>query len=160
MKSDLNTIDLSKSRRKYICDSQHVHICPECGAETKEENCTVLLAVQADTDQGEFMTNVPHGYFCETCPVVVFDEAKIDFAAKAGMLLPSYNMCVVCGIVDLDSIPQEKSHLELGTDENPMPLVPFLPDLGRKTVVAIKEPGRNDPCSCGSGKKYKKCCGK
>ncbi|RYF07763.1 MAG: hypothetical protein EOO31_05340, partial [Comamonadaceae bacterium] len=20
-------------------------------------------------------------------------------------------------------------------------------------------PGRNDPCSCGSGKKYKKCCG-
>ncbi|MBR6584145.1 MAG: SEC-C domain-containing protein, partial [Firmicutes bacterium] len=22
-----------------------------------------------------------------------------------------------------------------------------------------KEPGRNDPCPCGSGKKYKKCCG-
>ena len=22
------------------------------------------------------------------------------------------------------------------------------------------EPGRNDPCPCGSGKKYKKCCGK
>ncbi len=22
------------------------------------------------------------------------------------------------------------------------------------------KPGRNDPCSCGSGKKYKKCCGK
>ena len=21
-----------------------------------------------------------------------------------------------------------------------------------------KEPGRNDPCPCGSGKKYKKCC--
>ncbi|MBV6738925.1 SEC-C metal-binding domain-containing protein, partial [Priestia megaterium] len=20
-------------------------------------------------------------------------------------------------------------------------------------------PGRNDPCNCGSGKKYKKCCG-
>ncbi|EKF9306232.1 SEC-C domain-containing protein, partial [Vibrio cholerae] len=24
---------------------------------------------------------------------------------------------------------------------------------------AIKQ-GRNDPCACGSGKKYKKCCGK
>ncbi|MCK5827945.1 SEC-C domain-containing protein, partial [Candidatus Bipolaricaulota bacterium] len=24
---------------------------------------------------------------------------------------------------------------------------------------AVKEPGRNDPCPCGSGKKYKKCCG-
>ena len=28
-----------------------------------------------------------------------------------------------------------------------------------KTVVKDKEPGRNDPCPCGSGKKYKKCCG-
>ena len=28
-----------------------------------------------------------------------------------------------------------------------------------KTVVKTKEPGRNDPCPCGSGKKYKKCCG-
>jgi SWIM/SEC-C metal-binding protein len=28
-----------------------------------------------------------------------------------------------------------------------------------KTVVAEKKVGRNDPCICGSGKKYKKCCG-
>ena len=27
------------------------------------------------------------------------------------------------------------------------------------TVRKEKEPGRNDPCPCGSGKKYKKCCG-
>ena len=28
-----------------------------------------------------------------------------------------------------------------------------------KTVVADTKVGRNDPCPCGSGKKYKKCCG-
>ena len=28
-----------------------------------------------------------------------------------------------------------------------------------KTVHKEKQPGRNDPCPCGSGKKYKKCCG-
>jgi SWIM/SEC-C metal-binding protein len=28
-----------------------------------------------------------------------------------------------------------------------------------KTILVDKIPGRNDPCSCGSGKKYKKCCG-
>jgi SWIM/SEC-C metal-binding protein len=28
------------------------------------------------------------------------------------------------------------------------------------TVVLEKTPNRNDPCSCGSGKKYKKCCSK
>ena len=27
------------------------------------------------------------------------------------------------------------------------------------TTVSEKTPNRNDPCSCGSGKKYKKCCG-
>lgn len=33
---------------------------------------------------------------------------------------------------------------------------------GKKVAVprsVEKKPGRNDPCSCGSGKKYKKCCG-
>jgi SWIM/SEC-C metal-binding protein len=28
----------------------------------------------------------------------------------------------------------------------------------RHTKTVNKAPGRNDPCSCGSGKKYKKCC--
>ncbi|MBW2612732.1 MAG: SEC-C domain-containing protein [Deltaproteobacteria bacterium] len=30
----------------------------------------------------------------------------------------------------------------------------------QKTKIAEKKVGRNDPCPCGSGKKYKKCCGK
>jgi SWIM/SEC-C metal-binding protein len=28
-----------------------------------------------------------------------------------------------------------------------------------KTKIAEKKIGRNEPCPCGSGKKYKKCCG-
>jgi Predicted metal-binding protein related to the C-terminal domain of SecA len=45
----------------------------------------------------------------------------------------------------------------------------LLPEIRRKelyleqkksnTVVKDKKIGRNDPCPCGSGKKYKKCCG-
>ena len=31
--------------------------------------------------------------------------------------------------------------------------IPFTPPVG-------KQPGRNDPCPCGSGKKYKHCCGR
>ena len=30
----------------------------------------------------------------------------------------------------------------------------------QRTVVNKAEPGRNDPCPCGSGKKYKNCCGR
>ena len=29
-----------------------------------------------------------------------------------------------------------------------------------RQIIKNKVPGRNDPCICGSGKKYKKCCGK
>ncbi len=31
---------------------------------------------------------------------------------------------------------------------------------GARPVKADKKPGRNDPCPCGSGKKYKNCCGR
>jgi SWIM/SEC-C metal-binding protein len=29
----------------------------------------------------------------------------------------------------------------------------------QKTIIAENKVGRNEPCPCGSGKKYKKCCG-
>ena len=29
----------------------------------------------------------------------------------------------------------------------------------KKQAISAKKAGRNDPCPCGSGKKYKKCCG-
>ena len=33
-------------------------------------------------------------------------------------------------------------------------------DLPPEPARAAQKPGRNDPCPCGSGKKYKKCCGR
>jgi len=39
-----------------------------------------------------------------------------------------------------------------GEDETPLP-PPVEP------IHADDKPDRNDPCPCGSGKKYKKCCG-
>lgn len=35
----------------------------------------------------------------------------------------------------------------------------YLQQKKSNTVVKDKKIGRNDPCPCGSGKKYKKCCG-
>lgn len=35
-----------------------------------------------------------------------------------------------------------------------------LPDVPVERARADESVGRNDPCPCGSGKKYKKCCGK
>lgn len=45
--------------------------------------------------------------------------------------------------------------VELHQKDNPR-VMPF-PAKSNNTNVQV---GRNDPCPCGSGKKYKKCCGK
>ena len=46
-------------------------------------------------------------------------------------------------------IPDEKRRKEL-----------YLEQKKSGTVIKEKKVGRNDPCPCGSGKKYKFCCGK
>jgi len=40
------------------------------------------------------------------------------------------------------------------------PDAPPIPDMPVEQAKGEATPGRNDPCPCGSGKKYKKCCGK
>lgn len=46
---------------------------------------------------------------------------------------------------------------ELLTEEKRKEL--YLSQKKSGTIVKEKKVGRNDPCTCGSGKKYKKCCG-
>ena len=50
---------------------------------------------------------------------------------------------------------REKDHRTQvpGADEEPLP-PPVEP------IHSDAKPKRNDPCPCGSGKKYKQCCGK
>ena len=54
-----------------------------------------------------------------------------------------------------DRVGKEKEYQKQlpGDDEGPLP-PPVEP------IKAEVKPERNDPCTCGSGKKYKKCCGK
>ncbi len=50
---------------------------------------------------------------------------------------------------------KERYTKQLPTDDEPELPPPVEPITSDKEKV-----GRNDPCPCGSGKKYKKCCGK
>ncbi len=65
------------------------------------------------------------------------------------------------------SLPKEMSHPQADKfqppigEENVSELPSVLPQRPEVKPVQLHQPkvGRNDPCPCGSGKKYKKCCG-
>jgi len=154
-----NKFDLSIPRRRYYSEDCGLTSCPECRKPLIEDTCTVIIAAKSDTDEGEFMSNMTGSHFCESCPVVVFDSDKVEQAARLGIRGDKNLRYLIGGIVDFNAIPKEKRHLEIGIEGNPVPLVHFLPDLNKTTIVKDKKTGRNEPCPCGSGKKYKKCCG-
>jgi len=160
MKEKFTNINLSEPKRRYYSNECGLDNCPECGSILIEEKCTVVLCVKSESYQAEFLTNSTGSHFCDNCPVVVFDIETVQQTAQLAIRSGKNIRYIIAGIVDLDSIPKEKKHLEIGCDDNPVPLVHFLPDLNLKTIISDKKPGRNDPCSCGSGFKYKKCCGK
>jgi len=52
----------------------------------------------------------------------------------------------------------EEPQLEDGPEEDRRTAFPP-PEESGEPIRVMKNPGPNDPCPCGSGKKYKKCCG-
>ncbi len=49
---------------------------------------------------------------------------------------------------------KKRDEVVVGPDDAP------IPDVEVEQVKSERTVGRNDPCPCNSGKKYKKCCGK
>lgn len=148
-------LDINIKRRLYYGSDCGLENCPECNQTLIEEKVSFLLYAKAKNDEAEFVTNVGGTVFCEKCPVVVFDEKELIKAAKAGLRDPNVISFGVKGLINLEAVPKNKRNLELGTDHNPIPIVPFLEDLKKAQSPKIN---RNDTCICGSGLKYKKCC--
>jgi hypothetical protein len=60
-----------------------------------------------------------------------------------------------------DSWPKKLPKVDSPVPPPPTPTLPPLSEyVAPQPVVRQPKIGRNDPCPCGSGKKYKKCCGK
>ena len=58
-----------------------------------------------------------------------------------------------------DFVPDDEDTFQDAIDEPEKPVKPRITYYDQP-YIAEKKVGRNDPCPCGSGKKYKKCCGK
>jgi hypothetical protein len=154
-------MDLSIERRRYFGNEPNIKYCPECGLELVRDGCTILICTSTENGDNESLTNISGSYFCSKCPVVVFSELDLNHSAKmcAGFYTKRLKY-IVAGIVNFNAIPKDKKDDQLGTIDNPLPLVKFLPDKASPRIIAEKKTGRNDLCNCGSGLKYKKCCGK
>lgn len=155
----MKKFDPSIPRRMYWSDDLPSSTdCPECGKTLKKEYQTYVVFTGEGNDAESFILGNDGGYFCSDCPVVVLDTDTFAQTLPSGD--SSSLKCMVAGLVDLDAIPADKEDIPLGDEENPIPLVEFLPNknLRRSSILKGRKIGRNDPCPCGSGKKYKKCC--
>lgn len=146
----------------WSTDVKNSKICPGCGSSLEKEYHSYIIIVRIKKETEQFAVGTDGGYFCPECPVVVLDRDNFIKLASVGLESAEYDdssvELAVAGIVDMDAIPEDKKDKTLGTEDNPIPLVQFSESKEDKHIS--KKTGRNQPCTCGSGKKYKKCCGR
>ena len=93
-------------------------------------------------------------------------KTVVDLIKQSDMVLSNDKFNFLLGMIgELNSRSRKpclKGHRPDEVDEYKLPVIPEIVNVPIKPepVRVTQKVGRNDPCPCGSGKKYKKCCGK
>ena len=89
----------------------------------------------------------------QTDPVRAYAEEGFDMFEEMNESIREDTVKMLYHVYNPDNIQRKKAAKEVNTVN---------PDTGKKTPYVRKKEkiGRNDPCPCGSGKKYKNCCGR
>jgi hypothetical protein len=109
--------------------------CPLCHLALENEYHTYAMAVLGGGETTTFITGNEAGSFCPECPVVVLDRKGFDrvigeiVEESPDLRISGAVSFVVIGIVDTDAVPEDKRHLPLGSEDNPIPLVQFLQEI-------------------------------
>lgn len=98
--------------------------CPQCGSRLEAEHHTYVLLVREGGNFDSFVAGNDDGHFCPACPTVVLDHEAFSRFASLGTGLDRGDF-LVPGLVDLEAVPEDKRHVPLGEDDNPIPLVQF-----------------------------------
>ena len=121
----------------------------------EDETVRYLFFLQAVREE------VPFGSTARATPVLPFpteeeEEAEEEEQEPVAVISREQQLAAQSSLLDFTRNIQRKKEKELaelqfvGGDAS---------SSSKKTVVKGAKVGRNDPCPCGSGKKYKKCCG-
>ncbi len=132
----------------------------EYGSETMREVERVILLKNVDTkwmDHIDAMDELKHGIYLRSMgqkdPVV---EYRFEGFAMFDEMIASIREDTVRMILTI-RLNQQRQPIQ-----RVRVMQPVAENAGARTPVrktAAQKVGRNDPCPCGSGKKYKKCCG-
>lgn len=102
-----------------------------------------MIHDDSDSDD-DFDDDVPFGMNRDDFERLWKSLSNATFKQVAGMAMPDES--------DLETAMSSLARTSPSVEEEP-------PDYERpEPIRAAPRPGRNDPCPCGSGKKYKKCC--
>jgi len=110
--------------------------CPRCGEPLHQSPQTYVVVTRRGHEIADsLIIGSDFGWFCNRCPTVVINPEVVSRMLQHQ--LPRWDVgseFAVAGIVDLDAIPEEKRHLPLGDEDNPIPLIEFA-NISRKPAT-------------------------
>jgi len=128
----MKKVDVSIPRKMFWSDKLvNKKKCPLCHSTLENEYHTYMMVTRSGGETTPFMTGNDSGSFCLECPVVVLDRKGFEQAIEAMAERPDWGISgtvqfTVLGIVNIDAVPEDKRHIPLGDEGNPIPLVEFL----------------------------------
>jgi hypothetical protein len=142
MKSDVG----SDARKMFwSTEAGGTERCPQCKGELESEHRAYVVVIRLSGILDQFILGTDCGYFCVDCPTVVLEKERFAQVIEFGIGVSQEIEFVVMGTVDMAAIPADKRDAELGTDDNPIPLVEFM-NLDQQCPSSIgessKQPGR------------------
>lgn len=127
----------------------------EMGAERFREIERVILLMVVDRkwmDHIDAMDQLRQGIglrsYGQQDPVRAYNEEGFDMFEEMNHSIKEDTLKGLFNVRPVEEIERKQVAKETKTSEDQV------------TIVKGKKIGRNDPCPCGSGKKYKKCCGR
>lgn len=132
-----------------------INVVEEVGGAFSDRQMTEFVAIQQDFNNNTRMHH-NRGY----TPNEILAMAKPeDRVLKSLAFGPGIRKSLADGSMDPDKL--RRDFLTMGVpDEQLRTLMLQALDEAQVSVPKAVKIGRNDPCPCGSGKKYKKCCGR
>lgn len=140
---------------EYLSKEQHIYETLLSNDITSIKGSVAQLAEKygmSNLDFAGFMSGINTSLVNQIVVEDLVEDSEIDVIIDFEKLY--YNMHAVkanwlYNLPEWENILSKEKRHEIKTAYN-----------STKTVVNENKIGRNDPCPCGSGKKYKKCCGK